>query len=181
MDWKQHNETMLQPLEPVFASRVRKLLDYMAAQGVPVLITQGLRTWEEQHALWLKGRRPDGTVVSKHDVVTKADAGHSHHNYGLAVDLCPDNTYLANLQLDWNLEHPAWKLLLEAAPRFELAEGRNWPSFPDNPHFYPIEIPATCSQLIAAWHDGGKRMESVWTWFTDRLHAPDVDGNISIG
>ena len=42
-----------------------------------VIIVQALRTFPEQHKLFLQ--RPK---------VTNADAGQSYHNYGLAFDFC---------------------------------------------------------------------------------------------
>jgi peptidoglycan L-alanyl-D-glutamate endopeptidase CwlK len=167
MDRSTTNTTRLQELHPEFAARVQELLAYMEGEGYPLLITQGLRTWEEQDTLYAQGRTARGKIV------TQARGGYSHHNFGLAVDLCPvfipgaaegterikaDATLPMRRSatsvpaassavnpaggLDWNLAHPAWKKLLVIAPSFGLAEGARWRSFPDTPHFYPVEIPS---------------------------------------
>ena len=65
--------------------------------------------WNEQEALWLKGRAADGTVIDRHAIVTNCRGGHSWHNFGMAVDLVPDDTTKADFQCDWNAQHPAWK------------------------------------------------------------------------
>jgi peptidoglycan LD-endopeptidase CwlK len=156
-DWKTTNAQRLALVHPIFAARVRRLLDYMEAQGVTVLVTQGLRTWVEQDALYAQGRTAPG------EIITKAPGGHSQHNFGLAVDLCPDDVTLAGLQLDWNERHPVWQKLLLAAPQFLLAEGAQWRTFPDTPHFYPYEIPSTTEQLREIYARGG--MDAVARWF----------------
>ena len=45
-----------------------------------VRIVQGLRTIEQQDAIYAQGRTKPGQIV------TKAKGGHSYHNYGLAID-----------------------------------------------------------------------------------------------
>src|SRR5438046_1089371 len=127
------NADKLAQLHPKFAVRVQDLINSLAAKDVPILITQGLRTWAEQDALFAKGRTTPGSIV------TKAKGGHSQHNFGLAVDVAP----ISNGVLDWNLSHPSWKLILAVAPQFKLAEGAQWRTFPDNPHLYPVELPST--------------------------------------
>lgn len=167
-DWKTLNEQRLAKLHPIFAARVRGLLDAMESDGINILVTQGLRTREEQDALYAQGRTKPGPIV------TNARGGQSQHNYGLAVDLCPDDLLQAGLQLDWNASHPAWKKLLATAPRFGLAEGDSW-SFKDTPHFYPAELPSTTGQLRFQYAKGG--MKAVWGWFESvATTAPDPSG-----
>jgi hypothetical protein len=185
MDTKTANACRLAELHPAFAARVGKLLAYMESQGYPLLITQGLRSWQAQDALYAQGRTAPGKIV------TKAKGGSSHHNFGLGVDLCPAVVAPASpkpalsgaegagpvsgmeepapalpampTKLDWNVEHPGWKKLLANAPAFGLAEGARWRSFPDTPHFYPVEIPAGTAKLRALYAVGG--MAAVWKWF----------------
>lgn len=45
-----------------------------------IRIVQGLRTIDEQNAIYAQGRTTPGKIV------TKAKGGHSYHNYGLAID-----------------------------------------------------------------------------------------------
>lgn len=48
--------------------------------GVPIIITQTLRTTQEQDDLYALGRTKPGKIV------TYARGGFSYHNYGLAFD-----------------------------------------------------------------------------------------------
>ncbi len=48
--------------------------------NIAVRIVQGLRTIEEQNALYAQGRTKPGNIV------TNAKGGSSYHNYGLAID-----------------------------------------------------------------------------------------------
>lgn len=47
---------------------------------IMIRIVQGLRTIEQQDAIYAQGRTTPG------EIVTKAKGGHSYHNYGLAID-----------------------------------------------------------------------------------------------
>jgi hypothetical protein len=140
-------------LHSVLADRVRELFAKLAAEGHVFIVTQGLRSCEEQDALYAKGRTAPGAIV------TKAQGGHSQHNFGLAVDVAPEEGNV----IDWNLAHPAWRRMLALAPSCKLAEGSAWRTFPDNPHLYPEELPATCELMREQYAHGG--VAAVWSWF----------------
>jgi D-alanyl-D-alanine carboxypeptidase-like protein len=154
MKLKESNEARLATLHPIFAARIRSFLGKMEELGVHVLVTQALRTVEEQDALYAKGRTAPG------EIVTEARGGYSHHNYGLAVDVCPLDSFD---QADWCVNHPNWKLILETAPEFHLAEGAKWRTFKDRPHLYPSELPSGCMMLHQQYKLGG--MAQVNKWF----------------
>jgi peptidoglycan L-alanyl-D-glutamate endopeptidase CwlK len=61
------------------------LAGVLTRRGMKALITDGLRTFAEQDALFAKGRRG----VAGEKKVTNAKGGQSNHNYGIAVDLYP--------------------------------------------------------------------------------------------
>lgn len=59
--------------------------------GLPVRVTQGRRTLDEQLHLWQQGRKLVSgvwVVVDPARIVTKAKPGRSAHNYGMAFDIC---------------------------------------------------------------------------------------------
>ena len=79
--------------------------------GINLNITQTLRSMELQEAYFSQGRLDLNTVNSlrkkvglngitakENVIITKAKAGTSPHNYGLAWDFCP----IVNGKLDWN-------------------------------------------------------------------------------
>jgi peptidoglycan LD-endopeptidase CwlK len=140
-------------------------------------ITQGRRNWDEQDALWAKGRTTPG-IPCTHDgilrpvgscpehplglVVTNAKGGYSGHNFAYPIDVVPEE--IAPGQPDWNLSHPAWKRILETAPSCGFAEGATWRTFPDAPHLYPHELPADPTDAMRAQYALGGIPE-VWRNF----------------
>lgn len=54
----------------------------LTRHGMQIRVTSGLRTFEEQLALYNRGRTTPGRIV------TNAKPGESMHSYGVAVDIC---------------------------------------------------------------------------------------------
>src|SRR5205814_6706568 len=70
-------------LHPRLRDEVASIIDAIELTWPPnmkVRIVQGLRTIDEQNALYAQGRTKDGQIV------TNAKGGSSYHNYGLAFD-----------------------------------------------------------------------------------------------
>ena len=70
-------------LHPAIATEVGTLInksESILPNNVAIRIVQGLRSIEEQNALYAQGRTKPGKIV------TKAKGGQSYHNYGLAID-----------------------------------------------------------------------------------------------
>lgn len=128
-------------LHPAVREEVVKLIDQAEKQLPPNLairIVQGLRTIEEQNALYAQGRTKPGNIV------TNAKGGSSYHNYGLAIDFAilidkdGNGTYD---ELSWDIKKDNdrdgiadW---LEVVKIFEAAGwewGGRWSSIKDYPH-----------------------------------------------
>lgn len=98
---------------------------------IAIRIVQGLRTIEEQNAIYAQGRTKPGKIV------TKAKGGSSYHNYGLAFDFAllfdmDDNGKYETLS--WDENNPYWKEVVKA---FELKGwfwGGNFSTIHDAPH-----------------------------------------------
>ena len=104
-------------LAPAFQKRVRGWCTEMVNSKIPPLIYCGRRTMEEQTALYALGRTSPGKVV------TKARAGESYHNYGLAFDWVPLKISPKNPELyvaDWD-DETAFRLGEHVGQSFELA------------------------------------------------------------
>lgn len=143
-----HSEARLNDVHPELARRVRQLAELLS---FPIIVTQGLRTWATQDALYAQGRTAEGKVV------TDAPGGHSMHNFGLAVDLAPTD----GSGVDWNGKDAKWDEMLAKAPSVGLAEGAQWRTFPDEPHFYPQECPANPDDNMRyLFNEGG--LQAVW-------------------
>lgn len=135
------SEERLATVLPKLAELVRKMADQLAAEGINIRVTQGLRTWAEQDALYAQGRTEPGHVV------TNAKGGESWHNYGAAVDVAPFDDGIP----DWDLSHPAWKRIVEVGILMGLVSGVSWR---DTPHFeltgkFPVTPNLEVKQLHA--------------------------------
>lgn len=164
-----HSEARVAEVHPELGRRVHRL---EAMLSFLLAVTQGLRTYPQQDALWAKGRTTPGVPCIHNDVtrpigscpqhplglpVTKAKAGQSMHNFGLAVDGAP----LINGVIDWNGKDEKWAEILAKAPSCGLAEGAQWRTFPDEPHLYPRELPANPDDnLRYLYTEGG--LTAVW-------------------
>ena len=96
--------------------------DAEAGLHITLRVAQGVRTIDEQNALYAKGRTAPGPVV------TNARGGSSYHNYGLAIDL----VRMIDRAADWHFDY---RKLLPYAAKYGLVWGGNFKSIKDEPHF----------------------------------------------
>jgi peptidoglycan L-alanyl-D-glutamate endopeptidase CwlK len=96
-----------------------------------VRISQGLRTFAEQDALYKK--RPK---------VTNAKGGQSIHNYGFAVDIVliiDDKTASWDIKKDWDNDGISdWDECVKVFAKYGWSWGGSWATFKDFPHFDKI-------------------------------------------
>ena len=74
------SEKNIATLVPAAQAKAREWLQRCRAEGINVKVICGTRTYEEQAALYAKGRTAPGPKV------TNAQPGHSWHNFGVAWD-----------------------------------------------------------------------------------------------
>jgi peptidoglycan L-alanyl-D-glutamate endopeptidase CwlK len=96
-----------------------------------VRISQGLRTFSEQDALYKQ--RPK---------VTNAKGGQSIHNYGFAVDIVliiDGKTASWDVKKDWDNDGVAdWDECVKVFAKHGWTWGGSWSTFKDMPHFEKI-------------------------------------------
>lgn len=111
--------TLLPEVQPI----ARALVQKAASNGIQIKIISGLRTYEEQDALYAKGRTAPGPKV------TNARGGYSNHNFGIAFDVgvFSGSSYIP--------ESPKYKAVGMLAMDMGLEWGGNWTSMVDQPHF----------------------------------------------
>ena len=124
MHYSKRNAEEVEKLNPIVADLVEKILIEAEAQGLDILITDGLRTNEEQTKLYNQGRTTKGKIV------TKARAGQSLHNYGLAIDIVP----IVNKSLAYG-DYETYRTFADIAKRYGFTWGGDWKGFKDTPHF----------------------------------------------
>lgn len=144
---REKSAARLTGLHPVLAASANALIQRSYARGVPIVITQGLRTIAEQNALYAQGRSKPGPIV------TNARGGTSYHNYGLAFDfalLLPDGT-----QISWDTNRDGdkdkladWQEVVQEAKQLGLEWGGDWKSFRDYSHLQ-MTFGLTTNQLRA--------------------------------
>ncbi|KZR58989.1 M15 family metallopeptidase [Pseudobacillus badius] len=105
-------------------------------EDVFIVFTDGLRTFEDQAAIYGKGRSSyiyKGKQYGNPKVkkVSNAEPGTSFHNYGLALDFVTCDGYGKNI--DWNVG-PKWRRAAVIAKELGFTWGGDWTSFKDYPH-----------------------------------------------
>lgn len=128
-------------LHPKIRDEVKELIE-KAEAGLPVFIAirivQGLRTFEEQDALYQQGRTKPGKKV------TNAKAGSSFHQYGLAIDFCfvidkDGNGSYETISWDTLKDYdkdgmPDWKEVVKVFEDGGYEWGGRWATIVDAPH-----------------------------------------------
>ena len=112
----------LDDLEPETRIMAEELIARAAAAGFPIIVTQTLRTFAEQDALYAQGRTAPGKKV------TNARGGYSWHQFGRAFDVAfkgPKGGVL------WT---GPWEELGSLAESIGLEWGGRWKSLKDRPH-----------------------------------------------
>lgn len=116
----------LDDLKPEVRPLVDAFLNSCADSGIDVLVTCTFRSNDEQTALYAQGRTKPGAIV------TKAQAGQSAHQYGLAIDIVP----MVNGKPDWKGSDPVWKTVGDLGQQAGLKWlGALGSEFPEEPHF----------------------------------------------
>jgi peptidoglycan L-alanyl-D-glutamate endopeptidase CwlK len=135
------NQPRLRNVSPNLRLKAIQLLDLTKADGITLLITQGLRTFAEQDALFRK--RPK---------VTNARGGQSTHNYGVAFDIA----VMVNGKISW--DEKLYRGLGKYADLVGLEWGGRW-KFVDYPHFQLKGLP-NYKVLRSLYDKGG--VKAVW-------------------
>jgi len=120
-------------VHPDLQEKVHRILDAMTVLGLEMRVTDGLRTIEQQQALYALGRSKPGKIVTNADGVVHR-SNHQVHadDFGHAVDC----TFWVDGTPSW-AEDLQWRLYGEMAKALGLKWGGDW-SKPDKPH---IELP----------------------------------------
>lgn len=130
-------------LHPKIAQEVKDTITQAEVNFPPnmaIRIAQGLRTWEEQDALYQQGRRG----IKGEKKVTNAKPGSSYHQYGLAIDFViaydKDNNG-AFEEVSWDTARDFdkdgiidWQEVVKTFEAKGYEWGGKWRTFKDMPH-----------------------------------------------
>jgi peptidoglycan L-alanyl-D-glutamate endopeptidase CwlK len=159
------SEKRLAQVHPELARRIRLVIAELERGSIRVEVVQGLRSFDEQAALYAQGRTKTGKVV------TNAKAGFSNHNFGLAVDLVP---FLSDSLPNWEAPDSTWKAIGKAAEAQGLEWGGRWKGIVDRPH---VQLPGlSVAQCRKHYQRGG--LPAVWEAATRAIQAVETDAPI---
>ena len=151
-------------LYPLFLERIVATLEALLTEGHSFWATTGMRTVDEQNAIYQIGRR---NIEGEH-VKTLQKGGWSAHQYGIAID------FAYNLRPEQPGLHPSWdvsylKLLADKAVENGLESGLLWKTMPDGPHIqFPIMARSISPrhQLLEAYNQG--QLLRVFEWLDEQ-------------
>lgn len=145
-------------LHPKIRDEVKMLIEKaeeLLPANIAVRVVQGLRTFEEQAALYAQGRTKPGKKV------TNAKPGSSFHQYGLSIDFCfvidKDNnstfeTISWDTVKDWDKDGiPDWKEVVKVFEDAGYEWGGRWATIVDAPHLQKT-FGYTWRQLLAKYN-----------------------------
>lgn len=131
--YTQERIALLHPSVRDEMTQIITVCDKVLSGRAKVRITQSLRTFKEQDALYALGRKKKGTIV------TQAKGGQSIHNYGFAVDIC---LVINQKEISWdtikdwdNDQVSDWYECVKIFAQYGWEWGGNWKNFKDLPHF----------------------------------------------
>ena len=118
------NSRNLDDLAPPVKQRAEAFIAAAKAKGIDLLVTSTYRYNESQDALYAQGRTAPGNIV------TRAKAGQSWHNWRCALDVVP----LVNGKAIWD-DQAMWKQVGEIGKSCGLEWAGDWVTFKEFPHF----------------------------------------------
>jgi peptidoglycan LD-endopeptidase CwlK len=164
----ERSESNLGTVNPILADKVQAAAAMLEPSGIYLLVVSGLRTADEQNALYAIGR----TVDLDKDKVTNARAGESMHNYGLAVDVAPYTSGQTGA-INWDEKTAQFQSMVTALKAQGLAWGGDWDHFKDYDHFQMASVPASPSDAMVGDYGAGDAaaLQAVWTNVDDGKYA----------
>jgi len=157
------SEARLKLINPLLARKIHLLALMLQDEKIVFRVTQGLRSWNDQNKLYQQGRTTPGKVV------TDSPAGHSWHEFGLAVDIVPIVGDPPNP--DFDITHPEWNRIISVAQSLGLTSGSEFHTIKDYSHLqlsgkFPISPSEEVRQIFlnagmeAVWYEAGLMEDS---------------------
>lgn len=139
-------------LYPGLKVKAYQMAQLLSLKGIDMEVSQGLRTWPQQQALYDQGRTAPGNIA------TQAKPEQSWHTFGCAFDIDIVTSY----GLDWTGNDAAWQACIAVGESLGLTAGAEWRTFPDRPHFQLTgRFPVTPDdEVVYLFKNGG--LQSVW-------------------
>jgi len=147
--WDWRTDSKINKLHPLVQAKAKEFIIRAEKElGIKLRISSSLRTWQEQDALYAKGRtKPRGKV-------TNARGGQSFHNFGLAFDLVE----IKGGKAIW--KNSRWSEIADLGKSLGFEWGGDWRSIVDKPHFQ-YTFGKSLAQLQNLYTSGNRNGEYV--------------------
>lgn len=139
MAMRERDHARLERVHPYLAETIKRVLDAMEVMGYPMMVTAGVRTDEQQIALYAQGRTinghttPGAIVTNADGIVHKSMHQRQADGFGHAVDCAfiddPDTVKIET----WDPAQP-WPLYGTMGETRKCTWGGRWQSPHDLPH-----------------------------------------------
>ena len=146
----KHLNTLIPEVQNAFIDFLVQARELVAKQGLDYKVICGTRSWNEQAALYAKGRTAPGPKV------TNAKPGSSMHNFGLAIDcgVFKGKVYMDDsTPADKRIADMMHKQASTLAAKHKLRWGGNFKSIYDAPHF-EYDTPYSLTELCVRKEKG---------------------------
>ena len=158
---KSKSASRIAALHPTVRLAAERLIELSHGAGVPIVISQGVRTISEQNELYAQGRTKPGQIV------TNARGGYSFHNFGVAVDfalLMPDGKSVSwDMKRDGDSDRESdWQEVAKIGKALGFTWGGDFVSFKDYPHF-EMTFGLTTSQYRAGYKPSQSAISAAMT------------------
>ncbi len=118
----------LDGVKPELVAKVQAIIAAMGELGFVMIVTDGVRTTEQQQALYAQGRTKPGPIVTQADGMEHRSNHQARGGFGYAVDCC----FVVDGKPSWDESLP-WVLYGAMAETLGLTWGGGW-KHPDRPH-----------------------------------------------
>ncbi len=143
--WDKITDERIAQLHPAIQMKASVFINTVQKDlGIKLRVIQGLRTIEDQNAIYAQGRTAPGKIVSN------AKGGYSYHNYGLAIDV-------AEIKGGIVIWETNWRSISTIAKALGFEWGGDFKSLADRPHFQ-YTMGHTVNDLLAM-HEAGQTTE----------------------
>lgn len=149
-----------------FLTKVLELVEECNKVNKIYIVTNGLRTFQEQEKLYNQGRILPGPVV------TNARPGYSYHCYGLAIDVAFDtNNEKPGLQPSWSEKD--LRFIADKAISMGLQSGLYFKTIKDAPHiqFNINQFNLKIEDLLKIFLANNKDLLAVWKFLDEKTNG----------
>lgn len=151
------NAQRLAKIHPELREKAIKLIEAAAKENILLLVTQSLRTKEEQDALFAQGRTKPGNKV------TNCAGMSGPHTWGTAFDICiyvdkDHDMVVDGNEINWS--DPRYARVGAIGKSLGLKWGGDFKSLMDMPHFELSQF--SIAALRKLYHDNFEGFKKTW-------------------